>query len=70
MSLDDSLRRICNQAFFDRISVYEVEITDTVHADPEEAFDTLFPAPSTRKHSPTKPDARQGLTLSPIMSRV
>ena len=42
MSLDDSLRRICNQAFFDRINVYEVENTDTVDADAGEPFDTLF----------------------------
>lgn len=42
MSLDDSLRRIRNQAFFDRINVYEVENTDTVDADAGEPFDTLF----------------------------
>ena len=42
MSLDDSLRRICNQAFFDRINVYEVENTDTVDAHAGEPFDTLF----------------------------
>lgn len=36
------LRRICNQAFFDRINVYEVENTDTVDAEPGEPFDMLF----------------------------
>lgn len=42
MSLDDSLRRISNQAFFDRINVYEVEDIDTVAADHGEPFETLF----------------------------
>lgn len=42
MSLDDSLRRICNQAFFERINVYEGEDIDTVAADHGEPFDLLF----------------------------
>ncbi|MFT4220300.1 MAG: hypothetical protein QM611_07265 [Microbacterium sp.] len=42
MSLDDSLRRICNQAFFDRISVYEHDGTDIVTADHGKPFDALF----------------------------
>ncbi|CCH78448.1 conserved hypothetical protein [Nostocoides japonicum T1-X7] len=42
MSLDDSLRRICNQAFFDRINIYEVEDTDIVDAQHGEPFDALF----------------------------
>lgn len=42
MSIDDSLRRICNQAFFERINVYEVENTDTVDAEPGEPFDALL----------------------------
>lgn len=44
MSLDDSLRRICNQAFFERINVYEVDGTDIVDAEPGEPFDVLFDA--------------------------
>lgn len=39
MSLDDSLRRICNQAFFERIKSYEVDGADTVEAEPGEPFD-------------------------------
>ena len=42
MSIDDSLRRICNQAFFERIHVYEIENTDIVAADPGEPFDVLL----------------------------
>ncbi len=42
MSLDDSLRRIANQAFFERINIYEVESADTVDAEHGEPFDTLF----------------------------
>ena len=42
MSLDDSLRRICNQAFFDRINVYEFDGADIVAADHGEPFDALF----------------------------
>lgn len=42
MSIDDSLRRICNQAFFEGIHVYEVENTDRVEAEPGEPFDTLL----------------------------
>jgi transposase-like protein len=38
MSIDDSLRRIANQAFFDRILVYE----DTIEADPGEPFNILL----------------------------
>ena len=42
MSIDDSLRRTCNQAFFERIHVYEVENIDTVEAEPGEPFDVLL----------------------------
>ncbi|MPV49805.1 hypothetical protein GCG21_07255 [Pseudactinotalea sp. HY160] len=42
MSLDDSLRRICNQAFFDRINVYELDGSDIVEAEHGEPFDALF----------------------------
>lgn len=42
MSIDDSLRRICNQAFFERIHVYEIENTDMVTADPGEPCDALL----------------------------
>jgi site-specific DNA recombinase len=43
MSIDDSLRRICNQAFFDRINVYELDDGgDVVDAEPGEPFDTLL----------------------------
>ncbi|CEI28254.1 Recombinase [Propionibacterium freudenreichii] len=42
MSIDDSLRRICNQSFFERINVYEIDDTDTVLADHGEPFDILF----------------------------
>ena len=42
MSIDDSLRRICNQAFFERIHVYEIENTDIVTAKPGEPFDALL----------------------------
>lgn len=42
MSIDDSLRRICNQAFFERIHVYEIENADIVTADPGEPFDALL----------------------------
>lgn len=42
-SIDDSLRRICNQAFFDRINVYELDDGgDVVDADPGEPFDRLL----------------------------
>ena len=41
MSIDDSLRRICNQAFFERTHVYEVEKADRVEAE-REPFDTLL----------------------------
>lgn len=41
-NIDDSLRRICNQAFFERIHVYEVENADRVEAAPGEPFDTLL----------------------------
>jgi hypothetical protein len=44
MSLDDSLRRICNQGFFERIKVYEVDGADTVEAEPGEPLDVLFDA--------------------------
>jgi hypothetical protein len=36
------LRRISNQAFFERINVQEVEDIDTVVADHGEPFDVLF----------------------------
>ncbi len=42
MSIDDSLRRICNQAIFERIHVYEVENVDTVKGEPGEPFDSLL----------------------------
>ncbi|GAB4086202.1 recombinase family protein [Myceligenerans cantabricum] len=42
MSLNDSLRRIANQAFFERINIYEIESTDAVTADHGEPFDVLF----------------------------
>lgn len=42
MSIDDSLRRICNQAFFERIHVYEIENADTVRAEHGEPFDALL----------------------------
>lgn len=42
MSIDDSLRRVCNQAFFERIHVYEVENVDTVEGEPGEPFDSLL----------------------------
>ena len=42
MSLDDSLRRIANQAFFERIDVYEEDSTDMVQAVHGEPFDILF----------------------------
>ena len=42
MSLDDSLRRIADQAFFERTYVYEVDGADTVDAEPGEPFDVLF----------------------------
>ncbi len=42
MSLDDSLRRIANQAFFERINVNEVDGADMVEAEPGEPFDVLF----------------------------
>ncbi len=37
-----SLRRICNQAFFDRVNIYEVEDTDIVDARRGRPFDALF----------------------------
>lgn len=42
MSIDDSLRRNRNQAFFEGIHAYEVENTDRVEAEPGEPFDTLL----------------------------
>ena len=42
MSIDDSLRRICNQAFFERIHVYEIENADIVRAEHGEPFDALL----------------------------
>ena len=42
MSIDDSLRRICNQAFFDQINIYEDEDTELVVAEPGEPFNVLF----------------------------
>ncbi len=42
MSLDDSLRRICDQAFFERINISEVEDTGIVDAQHGEPFDALF----------------------------
>ncbi|MBL3691017.1 recombinase family protein [Leucobacter chromiireducens subsp. chromiireducens] len=44
LSLDDSLRRICNQAFFARINIYEIEGTEMVDAEPGEPFDVLLNA--------------------------
>lgn len=41
MSIDDSLRRICIQAFFERIHMYEIENADIVTVDPGEPFDAL-----------------------------
>lgn len=38
----DSLRRIRNQALFDRIDVYELDDGDVVDADRGEPFDTLL----------------------------
>lgn len=42
MSIDDSLRPICNQAFFERIHVYGIENGDTVTAEHGEPFDALL----------------------------
>ena len=39
MSIDDSLRRIANQAFFDRLTVTD---DDAIDAEPGVPFDTLF----------------------------
>lgn len=69
MSIDDSLRRICNHAFFERIDVYEIEDTDTVladHGDPSTYSSTPH---STQKPSPTSSDYKRRM-LNPDMSRV
>lgn len=42
MSIEDSLRRICNQAFFDRINVYEIQNTNIVDGEPGQPFDALL----------------------------
>lgn len=42
MSIDDSLRRIRNQAPFECIHVYEIQNTDTVTAKHGEPFDALL----------------------------
>ncbi|RCV49366.1 hypothetical protein [Marinitenerispora sediminis] len=42
MSIDDSLRRICNQAFFDRINVDQLDGGDIVDANSGEPLDTLL----------------------------
>ena len=39
MSIDDSLRRIANQAFFERLTVTD---DDAIDAEPGVPFDTLF----------------------------
>ena len=39
MSIDDSLRRIANQAFFERLNIIEVDTIDAEHGEP---FDLLF----------------------------
>jgi hypothetical protein len=43
MSIDDSLRRVANQAFFERIHIYEIAPrTDEASAEHGEPFDILF----------------------------
>lgn len=42
MTIDASLRRICNQGFFERVHVYEIETVDRVEAEAGEPFDTLL----------------------------
>lgn len=42
MSISDPLRRICNQAFFERIHICEVEHTPTGTADHGEPFNLFF----------------------------
>ena len=39
MSIDDSLRRIANQAFFDMLIVHD----DTIHSEPGVPFNAFFP---------------------------
>ncbi|MDR3069950.1 MAG: hypothetical protein LBU38_02945 [Propionibacteriaceae bacterium] len=39
MTLDDSLRRICNQAFFEKIWISD---TDTITADPNQGFQIVL----------------------------
>ncbi|QIR69948.1 hypothetical protein [Kocuria sp. KD4] len=61
MSIDDSLRRICNQAFFDRINVYELDDGgDVVDADPGEPFNTLLDPPAPRGSADLRGQARPG----------
>ena len=42
MTIDASLRRICNQGFFERVHVYAIETVDPVEAEAGEPFDTLL----------------------------
>jgi len=48
MSIDDSLRRIANQAFFERILITDDD--DTINAEPGTPFDALF-SPEVQAHA-------------------
>lgn len=61
MSLDDSLRRICNQAFFARINIHEVEDTDFVDAQDGELRRVRSRAPG--RSTDPRPAATSGVGL-------
>ncbi|WP_159500807.1 hypothetical protein [Microbacterium sp. 18062] len=66
MSIDDSLRRIANQAFFDRLIVVD---DDTSNRDAGLPFNVFFNPDVQIPPSATK-DGRRNLELEPVMSLV
>ena len=66
MSNEDSLRRIANQAFFDKLIVTD---GDTIHSEP--GARSTCSSPRASRPSPSATDgARQSLELKPVMSLV
>ncbi|MBE9405033.1 hypothetical protein IOE58_12870 [Brachybacterium sp. Marseille-Q2903] len=57
MSIDDSLRRIANQAFFERLTVTD---DDAIDSEPGVPFDTLSTPRSRPPRSPARQQAETG----------
>ncbi len=66
MSIDDSLRRIANQTFFDKLIVTP---DDTIEGRPDQPFNVLFNPEVHEKHSTAKA-AERTPDLDPPVSAV